>query len=87
MPARFILTFSKFRPITAVPHIECPILYVQPSWDSVVPNHLIPVAAQASRSPRTRIVQSDAGHFDLYLSGFPDVCPKMVEFLKEELKE
>ncbi len=65
--------------------ISAPILFIHPLSDTVVPNHLVPVAASLSNHPGTRIVHSAHGHFHTYTQGFKAAGEAMASFLIEYL--
>jgi len=83
--AAVAVKYSRMRPIRVIEHIAGPILFIRPAWDSVVPNHVIPQAAKLSKNPRTRIYQTEYGHFEQYTKAFDATVNEMLLFLKENI--
>mmetsp|Transcript_40630 Transcript_40630/g.99808 ORF Transcript_40630/g.99808 Transcript_40630/m.99808 type:complete len:406 (+) Transcript_40630:124-1341(+) len=86
VPARFALTFSRSRPILDVPKIMAPILFIQPAWDSVVPNDLVPKAAEMAKHKDTKVFKGEHGHFETYTLGLEAATAAMVPFLVKHLE-
>lgn len=84
-PARFLLAMPNHRPIKHLSKVHGPILFIQPSWDSVVPVELVDQALATKNHPRSRKIQISGGHFEVYKEAFPQIVPEMVKFLQEEL--
>lgn len=64
IPARIFLTLPRYRPITAAPRIQAPVLMIGATLDSLIP--IAAVRKTAARIPDCELVELDIGHFDPY---------------------
>jgi dienelactone hydrolase len=85
-PARILLTLPMYRPVKYVADIQCPVLMVYASKDSLIP--AADVKKAASKIRNARLEKVEARHFDIYVGGLFDKVSRMEgEFLVKHLKE
>ena len=79
--ARLVLEVGTYRPITSVPKIKVPILFIAASTDKLCPVEKIQEAL--SRSQNGEITTLQCNHFQIY-SGkfFDDSTDKQVKFIE-----
>jgi len=83
-PARIILKFALYRPITSAHKVQCPALVMLAENDSLVDAGA--VEKTANKMPNSTLVKYPFGHFDIYNGeGFTDAIKKQTEFLMTHL--
>jgi len=79
VPARIALSIVRYRPITKVGLIECPVLYVVAERDGITPAKAILKAAEMTKN--SEVIKVDGNHFDVYLDLFEFCVEREREFL------
>lgn len=84
VPARVFLTIPFYRPIASVGRIECPVLIVGSTRDSLIPINA--VRRTAAKIRRCEYKELDCGHFEPYAGElFEKNMAWQIEFLRKHL--
>jgi uncharacterized protein len=83
-PARILLTFAAYRPITSAGNVACPALIMLGEKDSLI--DAAAVEKTAKKMPKGELVKYPFGHFDIYTGeAFEDAIKKQTNFLLSHL--
>ncbi len=78
VPARAFLDIPRYRPISVVEDVPCPMLFVAGRDDDVVPASSVKAAAEQANAT---YVELPIGHFDVYDTALEDVVGYELAFL------
>lgn len=83
-PARILLKFAAYRPITYAKRVKCPALVMMGERDSLI--DAAAVEKTANKMPNGQLVKYPFGHFEIYKGdAFADAIEKQTEFLLTHL--
>jgi pimeloyl-ACP methyl ester carboxylesterase len=83
-PARIMLAFSLYRPISFASRVKCPAFVLLAETDSLIPAEA--VEKFASRLPRAEVARVPLGHFDVYVGeAFEETVKLEADFLEKHL--
>ena len=86
-PARTLAMMSLYNPISAVPKIKIPILFLAASNDTLCPAEIVEKAASKAIHISSKLVTIDASHFDMYSGDTAtQAVNHMIAFLNIHLK-
>jgi pimeloyl-ACP methyl ester carboxylesterase len=86
-PARTLAVMSFYNPISDVPDIRIPILFIAASNDTLCPASIVAKAASKAMHVSSRLVTIDASHFDMYNGDNAKLAVNhMISFLNLHLK-
>ncbi|PNH12761.1 hypothetical protein TSOC_000229, partial [Tetrabaena socialis] len=85
--ARITLEASSYRPITAVPRLRTPVLFVAATRDALCPAAAVAAAAAAVPGGRGSVLELDSSHFDVYHGDkFRTAADAMLRFARQHLR-
>jgi uncharacterized protein len=85
-PARILLRFAAYRPISVADRVQCPALIMMGEKDSLIDAGA--VEKTANKMPRSTLIRYPFGHFDIYTGkALADALEKQTEFLKTHLQK
>lgn len=83
-PARVLLTFSTYRPVTHAGKVKCPALIMMGEQDSLIDADVVEQTAKAM--PDCKLVRYPFGHFDIYTGdAFENAVSEQAAFFGEHL--
>lgn len=83
-PARILLSIPFYRPVRYASKIKCPVLIIYAEKDTLIPPEA--VRKTAGKIGDVKVIQLDAGHFDVYVKPlFEKVVEAELEFLHEKI--
>ena len=84
-PARILLKFATYRPISAASKVQCPALVMMAENDSLIDPKA--VEKTADKMPSAELVKYPFGHFDIYTGdAFKDAVARQCRFLLTHLE-
>ncbi|WP_266078189.1 alpha/beta hydrolase [Haladaptatus caseinilyticus] len=84
VPARVFFDIPRYRPISVVEDVPCPILFVAERDDEIVSAASVEEAAEKADAP---YIELPGGHFEVYDSTLDSVVGYEIAFLDEHLSE